>query len=439
MSELAISKKSLGGFPKPFWVANIMELFERLAYYGQGAILSLFLRNHLKFDEAQVGDLSSIFGGLIYLLPIFAGAIADKIGFKKAFSIAFFVLSIGYFLIGAAGIPAFQGLYTTLGLYNTLVIVLVFTAMGGSFIKPSVLGTVAFTTTHENKSSGYAIYYWLVNIGAAIGPNLAFMVRGYFGISFVYIVSAISCALMLVTTLLFFNEPSGEENRPVRTIGSIFSDMKNVLLNFKFMALLMIYALYWILFWQEFIIIPFYVDDFISHTAPVETLISIGALTIIIFQIPINLLTKRLKTTTAIIIGFVLAAVCWMLPYFLLPVFGNSSVSVFGTEIHAGLIIIGAAIFTFSIGEQIQAPRFYEYIADIAPKGQEALFQGFAFLPIAIAWAFGGKLGGSFYKHFVKEQNNPSAIFFIMICIGILAVVLISIFAKVTNSKKTEQ
>jgi proton-dependent oligopeptide transporter, POT family len=47
------------GFKDSFWVANIMELFERLAYYGQATILSIFLRDHLKFSEVETGQLSS--------------------------------------------------------------------------------------------------------------------------------------------------------------------------------------------------------------------------------------------------------------------------------------------------------------------------------------------------------------------------------------------
>jgi len=181
-------KQIKDGFHKSFWIANGMELFERLAYYGQATILSVFLRDHLKFGEVEAGQLSSIFGGLIYFLPIFAGALADKFGFKKAFSFAFFILATGYFLIGSTGISAFSGYYSDTNLFIILSIILIFTAIGGSFIKPSVLGTVALTTTSESKSLGYAIYYWLVNIGAAIGPFLAYLVRDSFGIEFVYLV-----------------------------------------------------------------------------------------------------------------------------------------------------------------------------------------------------------------------------------------------------------
>jgi len=83
MNLSASLNKIKSGFESSFWTANIMELFERLAYYGQATILSIFLRDHLKFNEVEAGQLSSVFGGLIYLLPIFAGAIADKIGLEK--------------------------------------------------------------------------------------------------------------------------------------------------------------------------------------------------------------------------------------------------------------------------------------------------------------------------------------------------------------------
>ena len=71
------------GFHKTFWVANFMELFERLAYYGQQIVFMIYMRNDLGFSEAEAGQLSGIFGGLIYLLPILGGTLADKWGLEK--------------------------------------------------------------------------------------------------------------------------------------------------------------------------------------------------------------------------------------------------------------------------------------------------------------------------------------------------------------------
>jgi len=401
-------------FQPSFWVANGMELFERLAYYGQATILSVFLRDHLRFDEVEAGQLSSIFGGLIYFLPIFAGALADKFGFKKAFSFAFFILAIGYFLIGSTGITAFAGWYSDSNLFVILSFILIFTAIGGAFIKPSVLGTVALTTTSESKSLGYAIYYWLVNMGAALGPLLAYLVRDSIGIEFVYLVSALSCGLMFLVTLFFFKEPQAKLDEQRDSLLQVIKNLWTVVKNIKFMIFLLIFALYWIVFWEFFIVIPFYISDYISPEAPIELILSVGAWTIILLQLPINRLTKNISTPTAIMIGFIFAALSWFLLYF-------SSVA--GVTVGLGLII--GTIFLFSVGEQTQAPRFYEYLANLAPKGQAALFQGFAFLPVAIAWTLGGTFGGWVYHTYGrKEVGKPEIVFLIIGLVGVAAAIM---------------
>ncbi|KAF0139967.1 MAG: major facilitator superfamily transporter [Stygiobacter sp.] len=97
MNLSAEIQKLKSGFHPSFWVANVMELFERLAYYGQQIVFMIYLRNNLHFTESEAGQLSGIFGGLIYLLPILGGTLADKWGFKKAFNVAFTILGIGYY------------------------------------------------------------------------------------------------------------------------------------------------------------------------------------------------------------------------------------------------------------------------------------------------------------------------------------------------------
>ena len=399
------------GFQPSFWVANVMELFERIAYYGQATILSIFLRNHLKFDAIETGQLSSIFGGLIYFLPIFAGALADKFGFKKAFSFAFFVLAVGYFLIGATGMETFSGIFSELDLYWVLVPILIFTAIGGSFIKPSVLGTVALTSTKESKSFGYAIYYWLVNIGAGIGPVIAFFVRDSIGIEWVYLVSAVSCALMFFSTLIFYKEPTSEATRKSTKISTVIKNLLTVVKNFKFMLFLLIFGFYWVIFWQIYIIVPFYITDYISPNAPFEIIQSVGAWGIILLQLFLNRLTKNMAPITAMITGFSISSLCWGIILF------NPTIPF----IIAGIVVL-------SIGEQIQAPRFYEYIADLAPEGQAALFQGYAFLPVAIGWIFGGTFGGWLYNTFATVANSPYVIFIILWLIGILTAALMAIY-----------
>ena len=91
------------GFERPFWVANITEIFERLSYYGAFASLALYLQEKLNFSTEQTGTLTGIFGGMVWFLAIFGGAAADRLGFRRALSVAYLILGAAYFLIGSIG------------------------------------------------------------------------------------------------------------------------------------------------------------------------------------------------------------------------------------------------------------------------------------------------------------------------------------------------
>jgi dipeptide/tripeptide permease len=408
-------------FHPTFWVANGMELFERLAYYGQQIVFMVYLRNKLGFTETEAGQLSGIFGGLIYLLPILGGTLADKWGFRRAFNVAFSILAIGYFLIGSVGMTAFAGVYSNFNLYWLLMIFLFFTAFGGSFIKPSVLGTVAITTKEETKSLGFAVYYWLVNVGAMLGPTIAYFVRDSFGNAFVYMVSSLSCLAMLFVNIFLYKEVKSTHIVAAESAWKKIANLFVVLANVKFMIFLLIYSLYWIIFWQEFIIIPYYVTDYINANAPYEILQSWSAAgAIILFQIPLNRLTKNIPTRSAIVLGFAISSLIWLI-----------------IGIYPSIPTISAGIVAFAIGEMIQAPRYYEYISEIAPPGQQGLFQGYAFLPIAIARFVGDPIGGWLYQT-SKASGKPHYVWFALIGIGALGTLLMLLYNKIVKAQETK-
>src|SRR3954451_11898057 len=82
------------GFERPFWVANISELFERLSYYAAFASLARYLNESLNFPTQQASSLTGLFGGLVWFLAAFGGAFADRLGFRRALSLAYFILSV---------------------------------------------------------------------------------------------------------------------------------------------------------------------------------------------------------------------------------------------------------------------------------------------------------------------------------------------------------
>jgi len=127
------------GFGRNFWVANTLELFERFAYYGSKAILAVYVAETVGLGPEQAGWLvGSLFNTLLYFLPLLAGTIVDRYGFKKSLLACFSIFSVGYLLIGLAGLPAGKPLVDALGPQGYMIVALVITAIGGSLIKPKV-------------------------------------------------------------------------------------------------------------------------------------------------------------------------------------------------------------------------------------------------------------------------------------------------------------
>src|SRR5690349_6006844 len=125
--------KALSGFSPTFWIANTLELFERLAFYGSKAILLVFLLDKVGVKEAAT--FIGIFSGIIYFLPVIAGVFVDKYGFRKTLMACFFIFGIGYFLIGLAGMEFGQQIVDAIGKEWYVMGALLLTAVGGSLIK----------------------------------------------------------------------------------------------------------------------------------------------------------------------------------------------------------------------------------------------------------------------------------------------------------------
>jgi POT family proton-dependent oligopeptide transporter len=202
------SSDGVGSFPRTFWIANVMELFERGAYYGVMSVLAVYLRmstqdGGLGFSETSVGFLQSIMLTLTYVMPIVGGALAERYGYRRFLLLAFAVLTVGYFASGR----------TTS--YSIIFLTLLLIAVGSGIFKSILSGTITRTTTDGNRSLGFGIYYWMINLGAFLSPILVSYLKGSFSWSYVFMASAIWCVAMLVLTMVAYREPE----RPTSTKG----------------------------------------------------------------------------------------------------------------------------------------------------------------------------------------------------------------------------
>lgn len=394
------------GFTPSFWVANTLELFERFAFYSSKAVLAYYLANAVQLELSTTGWLLSMFTGLTWSLPVISGVFVDRFGFRKTLTACFFLFAVGYFLIGFGGMAEGQAVVGVLGKAGYMAAALIVTAVGGSLIKPCVVGTVERTAKPDYRALGFSIYYALVNLGGAIGPTLASQIRTTIGIQFVFVVSAAVSALMMLGALLFFREPEREAGSEKRSFARLFGDMLLVFRNFRFMSFLVIFSGFWIMFWQVFYSFPFYVAEVLKFER-FEILESVDAFTIIILSVPLTAFAKRLRPMVAMTLGFVIASLSWL--------------------VLAGWATVPAAVVgmvMFAVGESIQAPRFYDYVGSLAPREQVGTFMGFGFLPIAIGSFIAGRLGTWLVEMYLRRSNEPAMMWIICACIGAVSTAL---------------
>jgi POT family proton-dependent oligopeptide transporter len=405
------------GFQPAFWVANATELFERLSYYGQQAVLAIFLHEQLKFTVEETGRLQGFFGFVVWFLPILGGTLADRFGFRRSLSTAYLILSIGYFLLGSLSAGWMAPLREAFPLYWLVFAILMVPAIGPSIVKPVVAGTTARASNDNVRSLGYSIYYTLVNIGGFLGPVMAFFVRRSLGIENVFCMAGLSVFIMFFATLIFYREPPRTPGEQVATIGTALRNVGKVLRNVRFMTFLLIFSGFYIVFWQEFIALPLFIRGYVDPTADVDLLTSVEALTVISLQVLVSYMTRKVPAFTAMIAGILIAALSWVL-----------------LAVHPSVPMAVASLVVLGIGEITQAPRYYEYISRLAPRGQEGLFMGYAFLPIAIGFFIAGPLGGWLLHYFGEVRHAPEQLWLVVAGIGLLTTLLMYIYHRVLGT-----
>ncbi|MEJ2402259.1 MAG: MFS transporter [Xanthomonadales bacterium] len=218
-------------FPRSFWAANTMEIFERMGWYGFYAVSALYLTGPVEdgglgFSSADRGVIQGIATFFLYLFPAVFGALADRYGYRNMFLASVVVMAPSYLLLS---LPT--GFWPFLGTYFLV-------AVGHGMFKPVVISTVAKSTNEKNGSVGFGIFYMMVNIGGFLGPIVAGVVRGW-DWNYVFYASAGWIVILGIVCLLIYREPPRDTRMErQRSLGSVFRGMVEVVGNGRFFLLI---------------------------------------------------------------------------------------------------------------------------------------------------------------------------------------------------------
>ncbi len=384
MTEVEKKKSVLFTFPRTFWIANLMELFERGAYYGLNAVLAHYLAKVLFFSEQSVGILQGFVYALTYVVPILGGALAERLGYRRMLLVAFSLLTVGYFAAGN---------FTSYGLIFLFLLIM---ATGSGLFKPIITGTVARTTTKDNSGFGFGVYYWSINLGAFLAPLFVSWIKG-FSWRYVFFSSALWCFLMLLPVAFLYKEP--EREKSTKNMRQVLNEALLVLRDSRFMLLIAVYSCFWILYFQMFGSVLWYLRDFITRSDvdrfmakigipfhfDVEHVTVINAGTIILLVVFISRIVKNIKPLPVMATGIVI---------------GTMGFVVLAFTHNAWFFVLGIAVF--SLGEMTAHPKYYSYVGLAAPKDKVAVYMGYAFLYGVIGSLFGSNIGAVLYERILK-------------------------------------
>ncbi|MGC4118243.1 MAG: MFS transporter [Myxococcales bacterium] len=393
----------LRSLPRTFWVANTMELFERAAYYGLNSVLAVYLSGKvaeggLGFDEQSVGFLQSLVYAATYVIPIVGGALADRYGYRRMLMLAFSLLATGYFLAG---------------LSKTYLLVFLFMlvmATGAGLFKPIISGTIARTTDEKSSGLGFGIYYWMINVGALIAPMIVSYLKGL-SWSYVFFASAIYTGAMLVPAIFIYRDPPKPAN--TRSLREALSGAAEVMSDSRFMLMIVVYSGFWILYFQNFGTVLWYLRDFVDAT-PVNAAVN-SALGAVGIRAKFSFDAEFVTSLNAGTIFFLQALVSWgvgkraALPTMVTGMaIGATGFLLLASSQNAWIFIAGIAVF--SIGEMTAHPKYYSFIGQVAPADRKAVYMGYAFLYGVFGSLIGSNIGAFAYKSFLKPAiGTPEA------------------------------
>lgn len=380
-------------FPRSFWMGNIMEMWERLAYYGVRVVAPIYIAQAdepggLHFTQSDKATIYIAWNLVQSLTPMVSGGYADRYGYKNSIFLTTCMKIVGYLLMATQ--RSFGGF-----MFGVLAL-----ALGTALFKPAVQGTLAQSVSPRNASLGWGLFYWLVNVGGALGPPLA----GYLhGKGWPWVFYGCAAIISLNFLMLFtYKEVESGADKTAPPLQVLSMTVKN-LWDHRLWAVIAALAGFWLMMYQLWDFMPNFYVDWIDSSAfaasntwlpeswlslndargaqvKQENVLNLNAVLIVLFLVPFSYLAGKIKVLWGMALGFLIAIL---------------GILVSGTT--QTIYVLFAGIALFSLGEMLTGPKKLEYFGLIAPPGKKALYLGYVNIPVGLGNSLGAWIAGKIY------------------------------------------
>ena len=423
---LGATLRALLGASRGYWLVNLVNFGDGIAYFGFLTLFTLYLQHDLGFTTTSAGLWVSAFTGLVTLfMAAGAGALSDVLGSRRALTTAIVFVLVGRILITVAPSAGAQQWMWTLAWVSLVVM-----AFGEGVIQPALYAGVKEYTDDRTATLGYAFLYSIMNLGIVAGEFVSPLIRGAWasrvegvdvakvptaGITGAYLFYIGITALMLVANLLLFTRKVEERERrstpeATRTEAPSWRvRLRSLPLgDARFLFFILVLLPVRTLFAHQWLTMP----DYVTRVFPSEVgarwewLSGVNPLVIVVFVPLFAALTRHRRVVDMMIVG------TWV-----------SAVSTFMLLPEPNLLLLIGYMIVFSLGEALWSSRFLEYIADLAPANRVGIYMGIAGLPWFIAKSTTGLYSGVMLNRFIPVDGpqDPSTLWIIYGAIAMIS------------------
>ena len=398
--------------PRELWIVYAATFFEYLGIFSFLSTLKFWLSTDHHMSDTRAGWWAATFSTLLTLFVFLVGPLADAVGVRTMLLLSF-------------GLAAVTRLAMSLAPSPTLAIAALL-AFGFAYATTSpVLQTaVQKATSKRSRAFGFSLWYVSFNLaGTFVGyiidgtrdrfrdPVTHQLVTRHVDLPLVgdRVMSAHSAilaigfvfAVIAAVVVAFIRKGFGTDNflkdlgdepaeppkprpNPAKVLAEVLADRT----FWRFMFLLMLFALVKLIFQHMHFTWPTYVTRVEGESFPVGKVWALNSF-LILFLAPLGTaLTRNRKPLDVLILGaFITAA------------------SPFILTLGSGLYFQLAMVVTLTIGEALWSPRLYEYNLAIAPPGRESTYVSLSALPMFFAKLIVGPTAGYLLTAYCPEHG----------------------------------
>ncbi len=451
--------KGLAGSPRELWLLYGYKFSELLGYKLVSLSVVLWLSHDCGLSDVKAGSLYSGYSILASAMGIAVGALIDTAGIRKVMLASIGLLLFSRFSMIWVTSPA---LAFILGLAPM--------ALGFAMVSPLTSVAIKRYTNTAGAAYGFSLFYVLMNLGFTFGNSLydkateAFALRDAAGknidqsygmviaghhFSTYQLLFAGACCATLVSLLLTLpirdgveRDDDGVKVTPPKPAGSALKSIRDTAAGtwdtirgvagerFFWVFLCMIGILLFVksVFVQWDLILPKYCPRVMGEGAKVGAINNVNTVLILFFVPVVTLLTARMKSYTLMLVGSAISTLACFITALPAEVFAPLTQTTLGEMVFINWLGLAKdaadlaanppspfywalilSFIVFTAGEAIWSPRFYQFTAEIAPKGKEATYLSLSILPTFASKFFVGPLSGFLLATYapVDAQNRP--------------------------------